>query len=121
MMLIEKIVLDHLRENLMVPVYMEVPEIPSESHAVMPTEFVVIDKFAGSVTNKVWSASIAIQSYSLTSMYGAALLNDAVHEVMDEMADHVPEISGCKMTADTNFTDVRTKRYRYQCTYNIFY
>ena len=112
--MIEKTVYDYLSDNLDTPVFMEVPE-----HA--PCEFVVMEKVAGSVTDHIRFATIAIQSYSSVSLYGAAQLNEDVHEVMDAMADHVDDVSECQMTADTNFTDVSTKRYRYQCLYNIYY
>lgn len=119
--MIEKIVLDYLSGNINVPVFMEVPEVPSESHHRVPKEFVVIEKVAGGITNHIRSASFAIQSYSTRSLFNAAALNEYVHEIMDVMADYVTEVSECKMTADTNFTDTRSKRYRYQCVYNIFY
>jgi hypothetical protein len=112
--MIEKIAYDYLSDNLNVPVFMEVPE-----HA--RCEFVVMEKVAGSITDHIRFATIAIQSYSSVSLYGAAQLNEDVHEVMDAMADHVDDVSECQMTADTNFTDTSTKRYRYQCLYNIYY
>lgn len=112
--MIEKIAYDYLSDNLDTPVFMEVPE-----HA--PCEFVVMEKVAGSITDHIRFATIAIQSYSSVSLYAAAQLNDDVHEVMDAMADHVDDVSECQMTADTNFTDTSTKRYRYQCLYNIYY
>lgn len=112
--MIEKIAYDYLSANLNAPVFMERPESDT------PDEFVVMEKVAGSITDHIRFATIAIQSYSL-SLYGAAQLNESVHEVMDIMADHVEAVSECKMTADTNFTDTSTKRYRYQCLYNIYY
>lgn len=112
--MIEKTVYDYLSANLDAAVYTELPETD------MPTEFVVIEKVAGSITDHIRSATIACQSYSLTSLYNAAVLNEAVHDVMDAMAEHV-DVGQCQMTADTNFTDTSTKRYRYQCLYNIFY
>lgn len=112
--MIEKIAYDYLSDNLDTPVYMEVPE-----HT--PCEFVVMEKVAGSITDHIRFATIAIQSYSDVSLYAAAQLNEDVHEVMDAMADHVDDVSECQMTADTNFTDTSTKRYRYQCLYNVYY
>ena len=112
--MIEKIAYDYLSDNLDTPVFMEVPE-----HA--PYKFVVMEKVAGSVTDHIRFATIAIQSYSNVSLYVAAQLNESVHEVMDVMADYVDDVSKCQMTADTNFTDTSTKRYRYQCLYNIYY
>lgn len=112
--MIEQTAYEYLSANLTAPVYMEVPE------ADVPDEFVVMEKVAGSITDHIRFATIAIQSYSLTSLYNAAVLNDSVHDVMDVMASYT-DVSGCQMTADTNFTDTSTKRYRYQCLYNIFY
>lgn len=119
--MIEKIVYDYLASKLSVPVFMELPEVPSADYSAFPTEFVVIEKVGGDITDKIPSASIACQSYSLTSLYNAAALNETLHGVMDVMAANVTAISECKMTADTNFTDTSTKRYRYQCLYEIFY
>lgn len=119
--MIEKIVLDYLGENISAPVLMEAPEVPSEQFPHVPDEYVLIEKIAGSITDHIRFASFAIQSYSLRSMYNAAELNEAVHGVMDVMAANVSAVSECKMTADTVFTDTRTKWYRYQCVYNIYY
>lgn len=119
--MIEKIVLDYLTDNIDVPVSMEVPEVPSETFHKMPREFIVIEKVAGSITDHIRFTTIAIQSYSTKSLFGASQLNEAVHEIMDHMAEYVEDVSECKMVADTNFTDTSTKRYRYQCLYNIFY
>lgn len=119
--MIEQTVYDYLSEMLEVPVFLELPEVPSEQYPRLPDQFVVLEKISGSITNHIRFATIAIQSYSSVSLYGAAQLNEDVHEVMDVMADHVDDVSECQMTADTNFTDTSTKRYRYQCLYNIYY
>lgn len=119
--MIEKIVYDFLSASLSKPVFMDFPEVPSEGHPELPEEFVVIEKVGGSVTDYIWGASFAIQSYSLKSLYNAAALDVLVRNAMDGMADSVKEISECSMTSDVNFTDVSTKRYRYQCVYQIYY
>jgi hypothetical protein len=54
-------------------------------------------------------------------LYGAASLDKQVRNAMDAIAGSIDSISECQLTADTNFTDVSTKRYRYQCLYNIYY
>ena len=112
--MIEKTVYDYLCGRMNVPVYMELPE------SVNTEEFVVVEKIGGDITDYIRSATIAIQSYSTKSLYNAASLDEAVHVVMDVMAAHT-DVSECQMTADTNFTDTSTKRYRYQCLYNIHY
>lgn len=119
--MIEKTVFDYLSSEMTVPVFMELPEVPSEDYPTFPDEFVVIEKVGGDITDHIRFAVIAIQSYSLSSLYNAALLNESVHAVMDVMASNVSAVSECQMTADTNFTDTSTKRYRYQCLYNIYY
>lgn len=119
--MIEKTVFDYLSDNMTVPVFMELPEVPSEDYPSLPEEFVVIKKVGGDITDYIRSATIACQSYSTVSLYNAAQLNDTLHGVMDVMAANVSGVSECRMTADTNFTDTSTKRYRYQCLYNIFY
>lgn len=119
--MIEKTVYDYLNSTMTVPVFMEMPEVPSTDYPTLPEAFIVLEKIAGDITDHIRSATIAIQSYSTSSLYNAAALNETVHGAMDVMAENVASISKCQMTADTNFTDTSTKRYRYQCLYNIFY
>lgn len=119
--MIEKIVYDYLNEYMNVPVFMEMPAIPSEDYTEIPQEYILIEKVGGDITDHIRSATIAIQSYSTKSLYNAAALNEELHGVMDAMADRLGAVSQSKMTADTNFTDTSTKRYRYQCLYSISY
>lgn len=116
--MIEKTVLDYLSDNLDVPVLMEVPEVPSSEYETMPDEFVIIEKVGENIVNYVRTASIAIQSYSLTSLYNAASLDESVRSHMDAMVEYT-DVSSCRMASNYNFTDTRTKRYRYQCVYTI--
>lgn len=119
--MIEATVLEYLNNNLDgVPVLMEVPEVPSEAYDTMPERFVIIEKTGESITNRVRTASIALQSYSLNSMYEAASLDETVRACMDDMAVNT-DVSSCRMASNYNFTDTRTKRYRYQCVYTISY
>ena len=119
--MIETIVLNYMKSNLSVPVLMEQPQVPSEDFPTVPEQYIVIEKVAGDITDHIRSATFAFQSYSTKSLYEAAALDEMVQGVMDDMAANVPEVSESSMTADTNFTDTSTKRYRYQCLYNIFY
>ena len=119
--MIEKTVYDYLSGCMSVPVMMELPEVPSEDYPTFPEEFVVLEKVTGSVTDHINFATIAIQSYNIKSLYGAASLDEQVRNAMDAIVDSIDSISECQMTADTNFTDTSTKRYRYQCLYNIYY
>ena len=118
--MIEKVVFDYLSAQLDVPVFMELPEVPSESFPEWPAEFVLIEKVGESVRDHVRTSSFALQSYSLTSLFHAAELDEQVREVMDVMAEET-DVTRSHMSSNYNFTDTRTKRYRYQCVYDIVY
>lgn len=114
--MIEQTVQEFLSAGLDVPVLLEVPEGPD-----IPDRFVIIEKIAGGRRNLLRTASFAIQSYSLSSMYDAAALDKEVRDEMDEMDILLTNIGACRMASNYNFTDTSTKRYRYQCTYDITY
>ena len=118
--MIEQTVLQYLSENLDVPVFLELPEVPTD-YPAWPDRFVLIEKVGGGKSNYIRTASFAIQSYSLTRLYDAAALDEEVRAVMDDMAGDVDSIGACRMASNYNFTDTSTKRYRYQCTYDITY
>lgn len=109
--MIEKIVLDYLSENLKVKVFMEEPETPLES-------YVLIDRTAGD-DEIVTEATIALQSYG-NSLLEACKLNEEVKKVMRGILN-LDQITKCKLDTDYNFTDVETKRYRYQAVFNLVY
>ncbi|MFV0414499.1 MAG: hypothetical protein ACK5L3_14775 [Oscillospiraceae bacterium] len=109
--MIEKIVLDYLTEKMQpVAVSMEVPE-----NSALP--FVVVEKTGSGRTNKIGSATFAIQSYA-GSLLLAAELNEAVKSAMDDMAE-LAEVCSTRLNSDYNFTDTASKRYRYQAVYDI--
>lgn len=110
--MIEKIIYDYLNSCMDVPVYMEKQD-------AMPETYVLIEKTGSSVSNYIYSATFAIQSYS-TSMYKASELNEIVKEKMDDLIT-LPNISKSSLNSDYNFTDTQTKKYRYQAVYDIYY
>ena len=110
--MIETIVLDYLKGQLPVPVYLERPAAP-------PERYVLIEKTGGSRRNRLQSATLAIQSLA-ESLYQAALLNEAVKAAMEE-AVSLPELSRAKLNSDYNFTDTTTREYRYQAVYDVTY
>lgn len=110
--MIEKIVLDYLNSNLTEPVYMETPE-------KIPNTYVLIEKTGGGVTDYIYTATLAIQSIA-GSLYGAALLNEKVKELMTNII-YAEDISRASLNSDYNFTDTTTKQYRYQAVYNLTY
>lgn len=110
--MIEKTIYDYLNSCMDVPVYMEKQD-------AMPETYVLIEKTGSSVSNYIYSATFAIQSYS-TSMYNASELNEIVKEKMDDLIT-LPNISKSSLNSDYNFTDTQTKKYRYQAVYDIYY
>ena len=110
--MIETIIYNWLKQQLDVPVYMEEP---SEK----PETFVLIEKTGSSRDNWINHATIAVQSYA-TSMYKAAKLNESVKSALDRIVQ-LDEVGASTLNSDYNFTDETTKRYRYQCVYNLTY
>ena len=110
--MIEKTIYDYLNSCMDVPVY-------TEKQDAMPETYVLIEKTGSSVSNYIYSATFAIQSYS-TSMYEASELNEIVKEKMNDLIT-LPNISKSSLNSDYNFTDTQTKKYRYQAVYDIYY
>lgn len=108
--MIEIIVTKYLSENLDVPVF-------NEHQENEPASFVLIDRTGGNKKNQLKSATFIFQSYA-ESKYKASLLNEKVKEVVEKM-EILPEISGIHLNSDYDYTDVQTKRYRYQAVFDI--
>jgi len=111
-MIIEKIFLDYLNENLGFPAY---TEKPTKSVG----KYVVIEKTNGGIENYVQNAVIAVQSYGDT-LWDAAQLNMLVQTTVADMIE-LPEISHIKLNSDYNFTNTATKEYRYQAIFDIVF
>jgi len=108
--MIETLLRDYLGAALAVPVFMEIPANPPES-------YVVLDKTGSGAEDHIFSATVAAQSYGRT-LYEAATLNEEVKGLM--LYGALPqEISSVKLNSDYNYTDPKSKRYRYQAVYNI--
>lgn len=108
-MTIEEIVCNYLSTVLDCPVLPERPERPFG-------RMVFIERTGG---NGRWvrETTIAIQSYE-ESMYKAAKLNDDVIEAMYGLVS-LPEITHVALNSNYNYTDTRTKEYRYQAVFDI--
>lgn len=110
--MIELVILNHLKDGLDVPVFMEKP-------TNAPSEYVLFEKTGGGRNETMPSATFAFQSYS-TSLFKAAVLNEAVKNEVDHLV-LLDEIRGITLNTDYNFTDTTTKQYRYQAVYDIKY
>lgn len=112
--MIEETLKTYLQGKLVSPavaVYFEVPDSP-------PASFVVLEKTGGGQENYIYSATFAVQCYAET-LYKAAQLNERVKGYMLSVADETANVSACSLNSDYNFTDDRTKRYRYQAVYDL--
>lgn len=110
--MIEAVVIDYLNTGS-VPAYGEMPE-------KMPQDpFLLVEKTGSTTADRIYTATIAVQSWA-QSMADAAELNE---EVKAEMADIIDldSISSCRLQSDYNFTSTALKAYRYQAVFLITY
>ena len=82
-------------------------------------EFILMEKTGSEKVNHINRATIAIQSWS-SSMYNAAKLNEEVKDAMEKIIEYT-EISKCSLNSDYNFTDTKTKSYRYQAVFDLVF
>lgn len=108
--MIEEVILNHLKDKLGVPVFLEKP-------TNAPVEYVIFEKTGSGRTNKLGSSTFAFQSYS-TSLFKAAVLNESVKRTVDSLIV-LNEIARVSLNSDYNYTDTTTKEYRYQAVYDI--
>ena len=92
-------------------------ELPAEGNR--QDDFIVVEKTGSVRRNLINTATIAIQSYA-KSMYDAAELNERVKEAMESFIEY-SDIASCRFQSDYNYTDTRTKKYRYQAIFLITY
>lgn len=117
--MIETIVREQLERHLEttelgeIGVYLEVPE-------TAPERYIVLEKTGSLRSNRLDTATIAIQSCA-DALYEAALLNELVKGVMEQLPYLADEVFSSKLNSDYNFSDVETKKRRYQAVFNITY
>ena len=108
--MIEKIILDYMKEHASVPAHMQRPESPVDA-------YILIEKTGSGRENHVDESTIAIQSYA-KSLYAAASLNEEVKELMESILE-LDEISSVQLNSDYNYTDPARKQYRYQAVFDV--
>lgn len=109
-MLIEEFVVKYLDDELSVPVSGEIP-------SPMPDTFITVERTGGSITNKIRTATLAIQAWA-ESIDAAANLCALVTETMENIVGE-DEISRCTLDSSYNFTDTTTKHCRYQAVFDV--
>lgn len=108
--MIEKAVIDYLKDSLNIEVYAEFPRDPPET-------FLIVEKTGSRREELIDFATIAIQAYA-KSLYSAAELNLQVKVAMESIVN-LPSVTSADLNGDYNFTDLSMKRYRYQAVYEI--
>ena len=110
--MIEATVRNHLKTAIENPVYIDVPADP-------PASYVSIERTGGREDEHIRNAMIAIQSFG-GGRYNAAALHESVIEQMKTL-NTLDNVSACNLSAEYDFTDRETKRYRYQAVFDIIY
>ena len=109
-MIVEECIRNYLANKLDVPVYMEKPENK-------PEKYVIVQKTGGGISEHLWRAIVAVQSYA-DSMFDAAELNEEVIQAMLDIIE-LDEISSCKLNSSYEYTDTTEKKYRYQAVFDL--
>lgn len=94
------------------PTFAEFPDEPPADG-----RFFVIERVGGGTNEKLRTATVAVQCYGAT-LYAAAGLSEELMGAMEAFYNK-PEICSVKLDSCYNYTDTRTKRYRYQAVYDI--
>ena len=97
----------------LISVFLEVPEDA-------PGRYIVLEKTGSSRDNRLDTATVAIQSCA-DSLYDAAVMNEEVKKIMDGLPYLADEVFSAKLNSDYNFSDVETKKRRYQAVFYITY
>lgn len=111
--MIEKTLISYLSARFKpIKVYAEVPENA-------PATFIVIEQTGRGQKDTINRTVLAIQSYA-PSLLKAAELSERVIGAMVEMplSENVGKV---ELVSEHNFTDTRTKQYRYQAVVAISY
>lgn len=108
--MIENTVLNYLKNKL---------DVDVKTEKINASTFVLIEKTGGGEKDHLKNATLAIQSYA-PSLYEAAVLNKSVKVAMQNLPE-LDDICKCELNSDYNYTDLSTKRYRYQAVFDIIY
>lgn len=108
--MIEVIILQYLETTLAYPVYMLRPADP-------PERYYLLELTGASLSETIFSATLALQSYAPT-LFEAAEMSRAV---IDAMIDAVTldEVARVDLNTNYNYTDPETKQPRYQAVFDV--
>lgn len=111
--MIEEVIYRYLKSKTETPVFLELSgdypniKVPGDIRA-----FYLIEKTGSRENNFIHTSTLTIQSWG-RSMYEAAKANSELKKLIKK-AIKIDQITDVKIDSDYNFTDTRTKLYRYQ-------
>lgn len=111
-MTIEEFYIDYLSEQLTVPVSGDVP-------TPMPERFVTVEQTGASETNKIKTATLAVQMWAESRAEAGRLCQEVIAAMEQSVEDG--HISRCGFEASYNYTDLATKTPRYQAVFEVVY
>lgn len=116
--MIEKIVMDYINDNSDVPAFLEIkgtyPDIQTPGNV---RAFYLIEKTGGNETETIKKSTLAIQSWA-GSMYEAASNSRKLIEILKGIIAN-ERVIFISLNSEYNYTDTRTKYYRYQAVFDI--
>lgn len=111
--MIEDRIKKHFEKHLSVPCFFSTPEKPLN-------EYVLIERTGGHVENFLKHATFAFQSISGVSPLRAVQISEEVVAAADLMTT-VENIFSVIENGTYNYTNTKTKQYRYQSVFDITY
>ncbi len=108
--MIEIIVRNKLEELLNIPVFLEQP-------IDKPSKYLLIERKGMGEENHLGGSLFMLQSYA-ESMYESASLNKAVINAFKSLI-FLDEMVSIGLNTDYIFTDVESKKYRYQAIFDV--
>lgn len=108
--MIEILVKEKLEELLNVPVFLEQP-------INKPNKYVLVERKGMGEENHLGGSLFIFQSYAET-MYESALLNKALISRFKSLIS-LDEMVNISLNTDYIFTDVTSKKYRYQAVFDV--
>lgn len=110
--MIEETVIKYLNNQLDIPAYMEEPK-------TKPDEYVVLQAIDNGRINLISAVTFNIRCYS-TSLYKAAVRCQEVKTAMYDIVA-LDNVSSSKCGGGGEAIDSTTKRYAYDCIFNLYY
>ena len=111
-MLIEPVVLNYLKSNMTVSVYLEMPKS-------LPEKFVVFTIVDRGRKNFIDHVTVEFHSFAKKKL-DAALIDEQVRMLMEDII-FLPEIAASRFGGGNDLNDPEVDRYRYRCYFNLTY